>query len=179
MKNAWLRLPVLVFLLAVSGITFWGCGTTETASAKAIREHTEAYKLIDDSIILGYLNRHRIVNYTRTTSGLYLINKTAGTGPFIKTGQIFNVKYIGRLLGYGNEGKVFESTYDNHLACQCGTFVAGQQITGWNEGVQLMQAGSQKTLLIPSYMAYGIYGSGSIGADQPLLFEMEIVSIAP
>lgn len=172
------RLILPLLLMLGMSTTFWGC--TSTTVDPAIQEHIDKYKAIDDTLIQGYLNRNHITNYTRTNSGLYLINDTNGSGPFIKTGQLFAVKYIGRYLGYANNGRVFDNSYDSHsTTCQCVNFVAGQQIAGWNEAVLMMQKGTKKTLLIPSYLGYGYQGNGSIPGDQPLLFEMEIVDVQP
>ena len=172
--------PVLLVLFLAASLSFSGC-SADTASTQALNDHIALYKTIDDTIIMGYLNRHHIpaTQYTRTASGLYLINTLDGTGPFIKPGNTFSVRYIGRLLGYANTTTVFDNSYQNRTQCQCASFIAGQQIAGWNEAVQLMQAGTKKTLLIPSYLGYGTTGNGSIPADQPLLFDMEIVSVTP
>ena len=177
MKRLLAKLATGLLLMALVAPALWSCNS-ETASAKALREHTDLYKTIDDTLIRGYLNRNHITNYTRTESGLYLINTADGTGPLISTGNQVAVRYIGRLLGYGRSGQIFENSNDNRTPCRCGNFTVGQQIAGWNEGLQLMQMGSRKTLLIPSYMAYSYGGSGSIGPDQPLLFEMEIVGVS-
>ncbi len=177
MKTSFFAAALPLLFLAAS-LSFSSCSTT-TASTQALNDHIALYRTIDDTLILGYLNRHHITNYTRTSTGLYLINTLDGTGPFIKTGNVFSVRYIGRLLGYANTGTTFENSYQNRTQCQCATFVAGQQIAGWNEGLQLMQAGTKKTLLIPSYLGYGVNGNGTIPADQPLMFEMEIVSVTP
>jgi FKBP-type peptidyl-prolyl cis-trans isomerase len=176
MKRLFANLATLALLTGLLAPALWSCNS-ETDFAKAQREHTEQYKAIDDTLIRGYLNRQHITNYTRTESGLYVINTADGTGPFIKTGNQVAVKYIGRLLGYANSGQIFENSNENRDPCRCGNFTVGQQIEGWNEGLQLMQAGTRKTLLIPSYMAYGATGSGSIGPDQPLSFEMEILGV--
>ena len=181
MKTLLPRLAGVLLLLALVAPALWSCNS-ETTFAKAQRERTDQYKAIDDTIIRNYLVQRNITNYTRTESGLYLINTADGTGPLIRTGSQVSVRYIGRLLGYGGSGQVFESTYDNRTTCLCGAFTVGQQIGGWNEGLQLMQLGSRKTLLIPSYLAYGSGGGGqgsAIGPDQPIMFEMEIVRVSP
>lgn len=177
MKRLFANLTALVLLTALLAPALWSCNS-ETAFAKQQRERTDQYKAIDDTLIRNYLVRRNITNYTRTESGLYLINTAAGTGPFISTGNQVAVRYIGRLLGYANSGQVFENTNENRTQCRCNNFTVGGQIQGWNEGLLLMQAGSRKTLLIPSYMAYGASGSGGIGPDQPLSFEMEILGVS-
>lgn len=169
-----LLLPLL-FVVGLS-TSFWGCTTTATVDP-AIQDHIDKQKGIDDTLILGYLNRRHITSYTRTSSGLYLINTLDGSGPFIKTGQLFSVKYVGYYLGYANDGRIFDNSNDNHTTCRCVTFVAGEQIAGWNEAVLMMQAGTKKTLLIPSYLAYGLRGNATISPDQPLRFDMEILQV--
>ncbi|HSI28834.1 MAG TPA: FKBP-type peptidyl-prolyl cis-trans isomerase, partial [Methylophilus sp.] len=51
-------------------------------------------------------------------------------------------------------------------------------ISGWVEGLQLMQVGSKFELTIPSELAYGANGSGPvIGPDATLVFEVELLGI--
>ncbi len=181
MKTLLARLVGVLLVLALVVPALWGCNS-ETALAKAQRENTEKYKAIDDDTIRNYLVRRNITNYTRTESGLYLINTADGTGPLIRPGNEVSVRYIGRLLGNGQTGYVFENSYENRTTCQCGVFRVGGQIAGWNEGLPLMRLGSRKTLLIPSYLAYGSSGGGqgsAIGINQPLSFEMEITKVSP
>ena len=50
-------------------------------------------------------------------------------------------------------------------------------IPGWTEALQLMPVGSKWQLFVPSSLAYGQNGPPGIGANQTLIFEVELVSI--
>lgn len=55
----------------------------------------------------------------------------------------------------------------------------GQVISGWDIGVETMQPGGQRSLIIPPDHGYGHRGAGSIippGAT--LIFDVELLSIA-
>ena len=52
-------------------------------------------------------------------------------------------------------------------------------IQGWQEALQMMRVGDKWKLYIPSELAYGKAGAGaSIGPDEALIFEVELLSIA-
>src|SRR5690606_14953592 len=52
-------------------------------------------------------------------------------------------------------------------------------IKGWQEGLQLMKAGSKYKFYIPSELGYGEFGSpdGKIKPNSALIFEVELVSV--
>ena len=57
------------------------------------------------------------------------------------------------------------------------TFPVKGVIAGWTEALQLMPVGSTWQLFVPSNLAYGAQGPGSIGPNATLIFEVELVSI--
>ena len=57
------------------------------------------------------------------------------------------------------------------------TFPVKGVIAGWTEALQLMPVGSKGQLFVPSNLAYGAQGPGSIGPNATLIFEVELVSI--
>jgi FKBP-type peptidyl-prolyl cis-trans isomerase FklB len=57
------------------------------------------------------------------------------------------------------------------------TFPVKGVIAGWTEALQLMPVGSKWQLFVPSNLAYGAQGPGSIGPNATLIFEVELVSI--
>lgn len=59
-------------------------------------------------------------------------------------------------------------------------FPLNRVIPGWTEGMQLVGKGGKIMLWIPSDLAYGTNGAGrSIGPNQALEFEVELVDVTP
>ena len=54
---------------------------------------------------------------------------------------------------------------------------AGSVIRGWDLGVPGMRVGGQRRLVIPASLAYGASGRSSIGPNQPLLFDLELLLV--
>ena len=52
-------------------------------------------------------------------------------------------------------------------------------IRGWTEGVQLMKEGAKYQFYIPSDLAYGDVGSGTIGPAETLIFDVELIKVNP
>ena len=50
-------------------------------------------------------------------------------------------------------------------------------IPGWTEALKLMPAGSKWQLFIPPQLAYGAAGSGPIGPNATLIFELELLAV--
>jgi FKBP-type peptidyl-prolyl cis-trans isomerase FklB len=69
------------------------------------------------------------------------------------------------------DGTVFDSSVERGQPAQFGV---GQLIAGWNEALQLMKPGDKWKLYIPSELAYGEQAPPDIGANQILIFELEL-----
>ena len=108
---------------------------------------------------------------TTTASGLQFEVLTNGTGATpVETDQV-TVHYHGTLV----DGTVFDSSVERG---QPATFPVNGVIPGWVEALQLMNVGSKYKLYIPSDLAYGERGAGgSIGPNETLIFEVELLSI--
>ncbi len=95
-----------------------------------------------------------------------------GTGDEVKSGDTVEVNYLGTFL----DGRKFDSSYDRNQTFSFNVG-AGEVIQGWDQGLIGMKVGGKRKLLIPSDLAYGAYGAGSIPPNTPLAFEVELVSI--
>jgi len=106
-----------------------------------------------------------------TASGLqYKITKE-GTGKAPKASDTVVVHYKGTLI----DGTEFDSSFKRG---EPATFPLNRVIPGWTEGLQLVKEGGKATLYIPSELAYGKRGAGgTIGPDETLIFEVELVKI--
>ena len=80
------------------------------------------------------------------------------------------VHYAGTLI----DGTEFDSS---RRRGQPATFPLGGVIPGWTEGLQLMPTGATYRFHIPSHLAYGERGPASIGPNQVLVFEVELLEI--
>jgi FKBP-type peptidyl-prolyl cis-trans isomerase len=107
-----------------------------------------------------------------TASGLQYQVLTPGTGAKPKATDEVTVNYKGTLLN----GEEFDSSYKRGEPT---TFPLNQVITGWTEGVQLMQEGAKYRFFVPYQLAYGSRATpdGSIPAFSTLIFEIELIKV--
>ena len=104
----------------------------------------------------------------KTESGLlYRIEREGDTSVMPTAEDSVVVDYEGKL----KDGYVFDSSYERGESIE---FPLNGVIKGWTEGLQLIGKGGKITLWIPSELAYGAYGSGSIGPNTALLFKVEL-----
>jgi FKBP-type peptidyl-prolyl cis-trans isomerase FklB len=104
-------------------------------------------------------------------SGLQYKVVKEGTGKAPQPSDMVTVHYRGTLIN----GTEFDSS---HKRGQPATLGVDKVIKGWTEALQLMKEGSQWLLYIPSELAYGERGAGTvIGPNQTLIFDVELLSI--
>lgn len=109
-------------------------------------------------------------DYTETESGLQYYDIVEGDGPAPEEGQVVIVHYTGWL----EDGTQFDSSVDRGqpFTFPLGT---GSVIAGWDEGVASMNIGGKRQLKIPSDLAYGDSGSGTIPPGATLIFDVELL----
>ncbi|KAJ7352593.1 hypothetical protein DFH08DRAFT_859365 [Mycena albidolilacea] len=89
-------------------------------------------------------------------------------------GDQIKVHYTGTLFANGNK---FDSSLDRGSPLPL-TLGVGQVIKGWDEGLIGMCLNEKRTLTIPSDLAYGSRGFGSvIPANSALVFTVELVGL--
>tara|TARA_B100000780_G_scaffold167999_1_gene117660 strand:- start:1070 stop:1993 length:924 start_codon:yes stop_codon:yes gene_type:complete len=109
--------------------------------------------------------------YNETKSGLkyIILNKGEGDKPF--SGDLVKVHYKGQLL----DQTVFDSSYKRNEPIEF-KVGEGQVISGWDEGIMLLNKGDKARFIIPSKLAYGESGAGGvIPPNATLIFEVELI----
>ena len=77
--------------------------------------------------------------------------------------------------GFLVDGTVFDSSYQRG---EPATFPLNQVITGWTEGLQLMQEGAKYRFFIPYRLGYGEGGAGTlIPPFSALIFDVELIEV--
>ena len=103
-----------------------------------------------------------------------------GDGAVATAGKSVSVHYTGWLFDAAAKdyhGKKFDSSRDRNEP-----FVfplgGGRVIKGWDQGVEGMKVGGQRTLIIPASMGYGSRGAGAvIPPDATLVFDVELLEV--
>jgi FKBP-type peptidyl-prolyl cis-trans isomerase FkpA len=108
----------------------------------------------------------------KTDSGLVYRELKVGEGPSPKATDTVKVHYRGTLVN----GTEFDSSYKRNEPAQ---FPLNGVIKCWTEGVQRMKVGGKAVLVCPSDLAYGEQGRPSIPGGAALIFEIELLEIAP
>ena len=111
----------------------------------------------------GVMTTDSGLQYTITTKG-------DGTGVSPTPAQSVEVHYHGTLT----DGTVFDSSVERGESI---SFPLNGVISGWTEGLQLMQTGDTFRFFIPSDLAYGSRATGSIPANSVLIFDVELIGI--
>jgi FKBP-type peptidyl-prolyl cis-trans isomerase FklB len=107
---------------------------------------------------------------TTLSSGLQYEILTAGEGARPTADDQVRTHYHGTLI----DGTIFDSSYQRGQPAE---FPVGGVIAGWTEALQLMGVGSKWRLYVPSELAYGAQGVGSIPPHSVLVFDVELLAV--
>lgn len=121
----------------------------------------------DITIIKQYIADNNL-NAQETSSGLHYVINDLGTGNYPVSSDDVRVRY----KGYFTDGDVFDESDAAGI-----TFNLQGVIEGWTEGIPKFKEGGDGILLIPSALAYGESGSGSIPPNTVLIFDVELLDI--
>jgi FKBP-type peptidyl-prolyl cis-trans isomerase len=109
-----------------------------------------------------------------------MTDQKLGTGATATAGHTVEVHYTGWLFDPSqpeNKGRKFDSSRDrgDPFRFELG---AGQVIAGWDQGVEGMKVGGQRTLTIPPELGYGARGAGGvIPPNATLVFDVELLGV--
>ncbi|WP_213875371.1 FKBP-type peptidyl-prolyl cis-trans isomerase [Pseudomonas sp. dw_358] len=146
-----------------------------SASFKVIREIMQAEAAAKAELAAGAGKEFLAENgqrdgITTLASGLQYQVLTAGDGAQPSRDDTVRTHYHGTLI----DGTVFDSSYDRGEPAE---FPVSGVIAGWTEALQLMNAGSKWRLYVPSELAYGAQGVGSIPPHSVLVFDVELLEV--
>lgn len=134
--------------------------------AKAQDPKAIANKKMEEKYIADSLANNPDVK--KSEGGVYYKVVKEGKGEKFTATDRIKVKYTGRHL----DGTEFDSSKDQTI-----TMASRGVIKGMGEMFQLMSPGAVYTLYIPAKLAYGLAGSGPIGPNEMLIFDVETVGL--
>ena len=103
------------------------------------------------------------------SSGLFYQIMSPGSGAAATTTSTIYITYVGKLA----DGTVFDQQNNSSMT----GWQLSQLIEGWRVGIPLIQKGGEIKLVVPSSMAYGCSGYGSIPGNSILFFDITLVNV--
>jgi len=117
---------------------------------------------------------------TSVMTELIKTDNKEGEGAEATAGKLVLVHYTGWLYDEAapdHKGKKFDSSHDRAEPFDF-PLGAGQVIKGWDQGVEGMKVGGQRTLVIPANLGYGARGAGGvIPPNATLVFDVELLAV--
>lgn len=133
------------------------------SSDNSEKDYTEA----NNAEIIEYLDSNDL-EAQQSATGLHYVIKEVGSGAKPSISSNVTVAY----KGYFTNGSIFDQSSADGIS-----FNLNQVIAGWTEGLTYFNEGGSGILLIPSRLAYGNAGRGSIPGGAVLVFDIELKSI--
>ena len=96
-----------------------------------------------------------------------------GDGTAAKPGDKVTVQYVGVSF---SSGKQFDASWDRGAPFDF-PLGAGSVIQGWDFSVTGMKEGGRRTLVIPPELGYGSRAMGPIGANETLVFVVDLIKV--
>jgi FKBP-type peptidyl-prolyl cis-trans isomerase len=109
-----------------------------------------------------------LAKYTRTTSGLYVLDVIKGTGVVASEGRKATFRYSAALP----DGRIVESQ-----RAPIEAELNADVMRGLREGIIGMRAGGQRRLIIPPHLAYGRVQYKNVPPNSILVFDIELISV--
>jgi FKBP-type peptidyl-prolyl cis-trans isomerase len=162
-------------------IIFSGC-VSDQENTQIIFERD--VKAIQDYLAQNPINAVKKLEDSATGLSIYW-SEVSGSGILPAVGDSVYVNYVGKFLN----GTVFDTSIESvarannifssnrRYAPLDVRFGYGQVIPGFEFALSKMEKGDKATVFMPSLYGYGSNPVGSIPANSPLAFELEIVNI--
>lgn len=158
--------PIILFSLSV---LVSSCVNTDLPDRTAETEQQEISEALSSLQSAGY-------NVDTTKLGVYYVMNKLGSGPYPQSSDTCFMIYTGFFLN----GVIFDSSglYYTDSIWQF-NFRQVSLIPGFNDAIELLNKGAEADVIIPSLLAYGIYGYGDIPPYTPLVFSMKMKDVRP
>lgn len=157
-KTPFMRTKHLVFTFAIL-LTLSACIKDNSCRPKTVASELATMQ--------SFATAQGITTQTHSSGLLYqIVSQGSGVSP--NAASRVSVRYTGKLMN----GTIFDSNTGTPVQ-----FILGQVIAGWQLGLPLIQKGGTIRLILPSSLAYGCEGAGSIPGDAVLYFEIELVDV--
>lgn len=128
----------------------------------------------------AYAEQPVVKKETGNVTKLVKTDKKLGKGEKAARGREVSVHYTGWLYdasAAGHKGKKFDSSRDRGAPIEF-PLGAGMVIDGWEQGIEGMMTGGQRTLIIPPQLGYGARGApGAIPPNATLIFDVELMGV--
>lgn len=151
---------ISAFLISATLINITGClKGDEPCTPKNVQSEQAAMTAFANSNGITATIHPSGINYQ-------IVNQGSGPTPTVQSTLTAN--YVGKFLN----GNIFDQSNGNPIV-----FNLSGVIAGWQIALPLIQKGGVIKMIIPSSLAYGCAGRGSIGPDQVLYFEVTLVDV--
>jgi len=150
--------------------------SSSTASASVVVSIETDQTLIDAAIIEQYIADNAL-DATPATEGLYVVIDDPGAGQNPTINSTVRVKYDGKFIELNAQNQLVDGDSFDVSSESGATFPLSNVIRGWQLGIPLFKTGGVGKLIIPSGLAYGASGSGSIPPNSVLVFDVELLEI--
>jgi len=151
-------------------------GGVSTASEEAAKEEMQVGVEMGArrNITLGAMYREEFEQQEGVTalkSGVLYKVEVAGKGKTPKLSDWIKVNYAGKHV----DGRVFDKSKEGEPA----RMRVDRTVPGWQEVLPRMREGDKWEVVIPSHLGYGAKGTGAgnIGANETLVFSIELVEV--
>ena len=105
---------------------------------------------------------------------LEITDLVEGSGDEATAGSAVSVHYVGVAHSTGEE---FDASYNRGAPLDFRLGI-GQVIAGWDQGVQGMNVGGRRKLVIPPHLGYGDRGAGGvIKPGETLIFVVDLLAV--
>jgi len=115
-------------------------------------------------------------NVDTSDLGIYYVVHEQGEGPLAEFGDTLRLEYLGYLFN----GRIFDASAFHHEdSIWEFVFKESELISGFEEGISLMNKGAEFEMIIPSEYAYGADGSLYIEPYTTVIFATTLHDINP